>query len=962
VADELKRLKRTLAERYSVHRELGRGGMATVYLAHDLRHDRPVALKVLRPELAAALGTERFLREITLTARLEHPHVLPLLDSGDADGLLFYVMPYVEGETLRDRLDREKQLPLADALQIASEVTDALGYAHSLGVVHRDIKPDNILLSRGHCRVADFGIARAVAAAGDESVTQLTQTGVAVGTPNYMSPEQGMGSGEVDTRTDLYALGCVLHEMLTGTPPFTGESAQEIIAKHAVEPSPGLPGLRDVPSGLDRVLRRCLAKTAAGRYATAGELKGELAACQAELSARPLALRLTLRRPVVMAGIVAAGLGVLALGAWSWLQQSRAAWARNQALPEAARLIDDGQSYAAFRLLRKAEQHLPKDPVLREMFMELTSLVTVQTTPPGAEVYVRGILDEPDAWEFLGRAPIEGVRVPMPKVAWKVSLEGFQTRYAITFAEPGQVQFSLQPSASAPEDMVHLPAGGYELFSSGPVAFDDYWIDRYEVTNAQFREFIARGGYERREHWTEPFVQDGGPLSWDEAQRLFRDRTGRPGPATWELGAYPEGQDDYPVGGVSWYEAAAYCASLDKNLPTIFHWYNAAALEYVRTLAVFSNFAGVGPEPVGHPLRMGGYGTYDMAGNVKEWTWNPADERRRYILGGAWNEPSYQFSNPDAQDPLNREETYGFRCAKYRAPLADQLLREVDAPFLDYRLETPVGDELFAAYESLYRYDPLPLDPRLEAVDDNDRHWRIERVSFAAAYGDERVPALLFVPTNAAPPYQTVIYFPGAGPFLHRPSFGPAEAEVFWLLFLVRSGRAVLFPAYKGSFERYIGPLLLPHLWRDILIHSGKDLGRAIDYLESREDVDTSKLAYVGWSFGAMVGPIMTAIEPRFEASVLLKGGLWHGRWPGEADPLNFLPRVRVPTLMVNGLHDFNFPYETSQVPMFNFLGTTPHDKRHRVFDTGHVVSERQEVIKEVLDWLDRYLGRPDHW
>src|SRR5438093_321942 len=219
----LDKLRTALNDRYRIEREIGAGGMATVYLAHDLRHDRPVAIKVLHPELAAALGAERFLSEIKTTAKLQHPHILPLLDSGEADGLLFYVMPYVSGETLRTRLEREKQLPIADALRIAREAADALGAAHGLGIVHRDIKPENILLQGGHALVADFGIALAVQQAGGH---RMTQTGLSLGTPQYMSPEQAMGERAIDARADIYALGAVTYEMLVGEPPFTGPSTQ----------------------------------------------------------------------------------------------------------------------------------------------------------------------------------------------------------------------------------------------------------------------------------------------------------------------------------------------------------------------------------------------------------------------------------------------------------------------------------------------------------------------------------------------------------------------------------------------------------------------------------------------------------------------------------------------------------------------------------------------------------------
>jgi TolB-like protein len=258
------RLADALKDRYQLQRELGHGGMATVYLATDLKHERAVAVKVLKPELAAVLGADRFLREIKTTAQLTHPHILPLLDSGDADGTLFYVMPYVEGESLRDRLDREKQLPVEDALQISREVADALSYAHSRGVIHRDIKPENILLQSGHAVVADFGIARAIDQAGGD---RLTETGVALGTPAYMSPEQAGGSRELDGRSDLYSLGCALYEMLAGKAPFTGPTVESVIHQHLAADPPSIGGIRpSVPSWVVAALERSLAKTPADRF------------------------------------------------------------------------------------------------------------------------------------------------------------------------------------------------------------------------------------------------------------------------------------------------------------------------------------------------------------------------------------------------------------------------------------------------------------------------------------------------------------------------------------------------------------------------------------------------------------------------------------------------------------------------------------------------------------------------
>jgi len=274
VPELLERLEQALADRYRLERELGRGGFATVFLATDLKHQRQVALKVLHPELARALGSERFLREIATVAQFKHPHILPLHDSGDADGLLYYVMPFLEGESLRQRLDREKQLPLDEALRIAREVADALGYAHVLGIVHRDVKPDNILFEAGHAVVTDFGIARAVSSAGG---AKLTETGLAVGTPAYMSPEQAAGSTDLDGRSDLYSLGCVLYEMLAGEPPFTGPTLESVVHQHLAVEAPGVTRLRpSVPPGVAAAVSRALAKTPADRFATMVEFGAAL--------------------------------------------------------------------------------------------------------------------------------------------------------------------------------------------------------------------------------------------------------------------------------------------------------------------------------------------------------------------------------------------------------------------------------------------------------------------------------------------------------------------------------------------------------------------------------------------------------------------------------------------------------------------------------------------------------------
>ncbi|HLB54699.1 MAG TPA: protein kinase, partial [Gemmatimonadales bacterium] len=270
------RLAPGLAGRYTIERQLGEGGMAVVFLAQDLRHGRKVALKVLRPEISAEIGAERFLREIKIAAGLTHSHILPVYDSGDAGGLLYYVMPNMEGRSLRERLEAERQLPLDGALRITREVASALDYAHRQRVVHRDIKPENILFQEGNALVADFGIGKALSSGG-----ALTQTGLAVGTPAYMSPEQAAGESEVDGRSDIYSLGCVLYEMLTGEVPFTGPTAQAILTKRFISPVPHVKAMRDVPDGIDAVVTRALAKAPVDRFATAAQFAEALRAPEA---------------------------------------------------------------------------------------------------------------------------------------------------------------------------------------------------------------------------------------------------------------------------------------------------------------------------------------------------------------------------------------------------------------------------------------------------------------------------------------------------------------------------------------------------------------------------------------------------------------------------------------------------------------------------------------------------------
>src|SRR5882762_6294532 len=371
-------------------------------------------------------------------------------------------------------------------------------------------------------------------------------------------------------------------------------------------------------------------------------------------------------------------------------------------------------------------------------------------------------------------------------------------------------------------------------------------------------------------------------------------------PSTWELGSYAPGQDDYPVSGLSWYEAAAYAQFTGKSLPTVFHWFRAANLGRFSDILQVSNFSGKGPAPVATYSGLGPFGTYDMAGNVKEWCLNPAGDRK-YILGGASTDPPYMYSQPDARLPFERLATHGVRLVKYLHPdaLSETLTTPISFEAADYRNMTPVPDSVFHIYEGLYSYDRTPLEAKIESEDDSSPYWRRQRITFRAAYGNETVIAYLFLPKNGSPPYQTVVYFPhGGAQMFHTVE----DTQLSLIDFMVKSGRALLFPIYKDTYERLGNP---PdsgtNAERDETIQQAKDLRRSLDYLETRPDIDKGRLAYYGISWGAVEGPIMLAVENRFKAAVLAAGGCNNQKILPEADPMNFASRVKVPVLRISG-------------------------------------------------------------
>jgi dienelactone hydrolase len=372
-----------------------------------------------------------------------------------------------------------------------------------------------------------------------------------------------------------------------------------------------------------------------------------------------------------------------------------------------------------------------------------------------------------------------------------------------------------------------------------------------------------------------------------------------------------------------------------------------------------SNLAGNAAIATGSTRSMNRFGVYDLAGNVREWTWNASDRGQgRFILGGGWSDPDYAFADSYAQPPFDRSPTNGFRCIRYLEQEGNlsALQRAIDRPHRDFLAEKPVPDAVFAQYLRQFAYDKSPLDAKIEEEKPTSSGVR-QKITFNAAYGGERMMAYLFLPTTGKPPYQVVVEFPGSGAITTRSS---ESLDLGRVDFLPQSGRAVIFPIYKGTYERG-GDLHSDYpnettAYKDYVIMWAKDLARSIDYVESRKDLDATRIAYYGLSWGGGLGSIMPAVETRIKANVLYVAGLGFQHALPEADEINYVSRVKQPTLILNGELDFFFPAETSQRPMFELLGTPPADKKRLVFPGGHSVP-RTEMIKESLDWLDRYLG-----
>lgn len=970
---------------YKILEMLGIGGMGTVYKARDTRLDRFVALKFLAPHLSRTEETKnRFIHEAKAASALDHKNICSVYEIGETDDReLFIAMACYEGESLKDKIE-EKRFPVDEAVDIVIQITEGLAKAHSKEIVHRDIKPANILVTEeDQIKIVDFGLAKLAGR------TVLTKEGSTLGTVAYMSPEQTEG-GEVDHRTDIWAVGVVLYEMLAGTRPFKGDYEQAVMYSIMNEDPELISKLNpDVPPELQQIVDKALQKNTESRYSSVAKMVKDLKGYQnsrkaVEMGTFDLQTFLRrLRKPRIAVPALAMIFFIILASMWFFNRQAKINWARKEVLPEVKRLVETSwrDFTEAYELAEQAEEHIPNDPALAALFSKSSLNINIKTDPSGANVYMKKYKSPENEWIYIGVSPIEKIRVPIGIFRWKMEKEGYETVLAVAstwninivgkdLLVASDLTRVLDKKGSISPEMVRV-AG----VKTPKGIFEDFFIDRNEVTNKDYKKFIDSDGYKKQSYWTHEFKYKEKILTWKEAMARFVDQTGITGPATWQAGDYSEGQDNYPVSGVSWYEAAAYALFVQKSLPTGQHW-GLARGEYTSLIqwpqlggfaifAPFSNFNKKGPVPVGSLPGITSYGANDMAGNVREWCWNKT-AAGKLMRGGAWNDNTYRFAEFAGAPPFDRSSHNGFRCAFYPDPKKIPKPAFETASFgkiKDFYKEKPVSDVIFQVYKEQFSYDKTALNVSMESRNESAEDWIHERISFDAAYNNERIIANLFLPKNSTPPYQTVIYFPGSASFFQSSSQDIANYYEFpvFLSFLVKNGRAVLFPVYKGTFERRDDALISvwmtanSHKYTDFIIQQVKDIRRSIDFLETREDIDSQKLSYYGMSWGGVMAAYIPAVEERLKTSIILGGGL-NGDGRPEVYQINYVNRVKIPTLMLCGKYDTIFPYETSIKPMYDLLGTPNEYKELKLYETDHI-APRNDYIREILAWLDKYLG-----
>lgn len=695
--------------------------------------------------------------------------------------------------------------------------------------------------------------------------------------------------------------------------------------------------------------------------------------------------------------MVLTGLAVLIVaGAAGWFIWRRAnqRWATAQ-IANIEQLAGAQKFYDAYNLATEAQKYLPDDPTIARLLPTISQTISVKTDPAGAEVYLKrytleGSSDIPRT--LVGTTPVRDLRIARGQYILYIEKNGYansertisgatlHTGTLVVLPEPIDINEKLLPADKVPDRMVMVPGGDYRLVAwarptEERASLDSYFMDKYEVSNQEYKEFITGGGYLKKEYWKYPFVKDGKALSWEDALKEFKDRTGLPGPRDWSNQNYPDGKADYPVANICWYEAAAYAAFRGKQLPTIFQWEKAARAGHVSTMAstmpwgLFypgeplerrANFDVNGTLPVNSSeFGMSPFGNYNMAGNVTEWCLNELSDGFA-ATGGGWGSPSYTFAQYASLPGFYSSDKVGFRCVRNLA----EAKGDQGAMHIEIKNEIPVypvsSEADFKKWARYYEYDKTPLDPQVVDVAETP-DWRREKITFNGADG-ERAIAYLYLPKNYPRPLQ-VIHFVPAGDVAGGMRSLSASMEDR-VAPLIKSGRAAFGVVIKGYIERlnppdYVRPDPQTVEYRERSVNWITDVRRGLDYLETRNEIDSTRIAFYGPSTGAKMGLILAAVEPRYRSICLAGAGVLTQDLQviAEANPIYFAPHIRAPKLILQGRYDEDTPIKTHSEPLFKLMR---EPKRFVPYDGGHIPPV-EFFVTTMNAWLDETLGPVKH-
>ena len=1012
---------------YKLLQVIGEGGMGVVYMAEQTEPvRRRVALKLVRPNLDTNDVVARFDAERQALAMMDHPNVAKVFDAGTSNsGRPYFVMELVKGVPITQYSD-EHRLNTQERLELFVYVCRGVQHAHQKGIIHRDLKPSNVLVAEyDHTpvvKIIDFGVAKAT----NQELTDktlFTQFGQIVGTLDYMSPEQAkLNQLDIDTRSDIYSLGILLYELLTGSTPIEKgrlrESGLEEILRVIREEDPPRPSTRlstsdalpalaanrntdptklagQLREDLDWIAIKAMAKDRADRYQTAEALALDI---ERHLNCQPIEARrpslIGRARRFVKRNQFAVVATVLVLAATSSLstlgifarhsqvrhaqqqaeldaseaekkrieQQSRArTHAQRVVIPKIHDLIEARRPVEAYLLANEVQDVLADDREYMELRQGMTTTVSFHTKPDGTTVSYRDAENPTGPWVVAGQTPLIDVELPHGDPRLRFACEGYTPVETQSTLQNFFVQQLLSVDRAI-DGMTWVTGQEPGHWNQLPEAIATFYIDQYEVSNDEYYEFVSTGGYKNPIYWESlEFVRDGDPIPWNEAVQDFVDASGLPGPSTWKDGRPPVGKGQYPVTGISWFEAMAYAQFRNKSLPTVSHWRWAAYSLVPGITTSLCNFSGQGLSARGEFDGIGRFEVYDMAGNAKEWCLNEFGDGRHCLCGGAWNEPDYSSSYVDHDSSWNRKDTYGFRCVAYLSDQApEKKAREPYSPPPRYQgPERHPLDNL----TNWYRYDRnLPLNVKVLQTSSVDPapDYRYEIVRIDAAYNQERFDLHILLPQQVKNSYETVVYVPGMGSFQRDGQFRLDKNSTGhqYCLKLVDTGRLVCIPVLKAAYERGDGTSVAqrwntaPLQQRDNMIACCKDVSRTIDYLVTRPDVDAQRIVYFGISYGGCLGPACIVTDSRIDAALLMSAGYWPQEWHDkmpEVDSYQFFPHVKIPVLMINGSMDSIFPVESRQMPMFEDLGSK--NKEHFVVAAGHL--PRPHKVLETMDkWL----------